>query len=44
MGLLVSRYGAPGEKAPTTYREAFDLTTRRGLGLFGSKNIHELDE
>jgi phospholipase C len=42
MAMMVSRY-APGQPAPTTYREAFELVTRHGLGLFGSKPIKQLD-
>jgi phospholipase C len=36
VGLLASRYGAPGEPVPRTYKEAFDLVQRTGAGLFGS--------
>jgi phospholipase C len=42
MAMMVARY-APGQPAPTTYRQAFDLVTRHGLGLFGSKPIATLD-
>jgi phospholipase C len=43
MAMLVARY-APGEPIPRTYREAFTLVTRYGLGLFGSENIKKLDQ
>ncbi|BDZ46405.1 phosphoesterase [Naasia aerilata] len=36
VGMLLARYGAPGDGVPTTYREAFDLLHRRGTGIFGS--------
>jgi phospholipase C len=34
-GLLTAHYGAAGQPIPQTYRQAFDLVTRSGLGLFG---------
>jgi phospholipase C len=43
MAMMVARY-EPGTPPPTTYREAFNLITRRGLGLFGSESIKQLDE
>lgn len=43
MAMMVARYD-PGAPIPRTYREAFNLVTRHGMGLFGSKNIHELDK
>jgi phospholipase C len=36
LGLLVARYGVPGEKIPETYGEAFDALTEHGQGLFGT--------
>ncbi len=36
MGLLVAQYGRPGEPVPRTYREAYDLVQREGVGLFGA--------
>ncbi|MEO6825829.1 MAG: alkaline phosphatase family protein [Microbacteriaceae bacterium] len=35
VGMLVARYGAPGDRVPRTYREAFEVVNRRGAGLFG---------
>lgn len=35
MGLLVAKYGAPGESEPRTYREAWSLVQKHGKGLFG---------
>jgi phospholipase C len=35
VGLLSARFGPPGEPVPRTYREAFDLVNREGVGLFG---------
>jgi phospholipase C len=43
MGLLVAKYGAPGEPVPTTYRQAFDFIKERGMGLFGSDRIPNLE-
>jgi phospholipase C len=37
MGLLMARYGAPGEKEPGTYRQAWEAVHRHGLGLFGGQ-------
>ncbi|MCU1406566.1 MAG: hypothetical protein JWQ43_2869, partial [Glaciihabitans sp.] len=36
MGLLVGKYGAPGDPVPKTYREASDEVQKHGRGLFGS--------
>jgi phospholipase C len=36
VGLLAARYGAPDEPVPRTYKEAYDLVQRTGVGLFGS--------
>jgi phospholipase C len=36
VGMLVARYGKPGDTVPTTYREAYELLRKRGVGLFGS--------
>jgi len=36
MGLLAAQYGEPGEQVPRTYKEAWDLVQRKGLGLFGT--------
>ena len=35
VGMLVARYGQPGDEVPTTYREAYDLLMKRGTGIFG---------
>jgi phospholipase C len=35
-GMLSAKFGPPGEPVPRTYREAFDLVTREGSGLFGT--------
>jgi phospholipase C len=43
MAMLVARY-EPGAPIPRTYREAFNLVSRHGMGLFGSKNINKLDK
>lgn len=37
VGMLVARYGAPGEPEPRTYREAYEVVNRAGAGLFGSE-------
>lgn len=36
LGLLIARYGKPGEAIPETYGEAFDSLTAHGTGLFGT--------
>lgn len=36
MGLLIARYGKPGETVPDTYGEAFDSLMEHGKGLFGT--------
>lgn len=36
VGLMMARYGDPGEPVPRSYREAFDAVERLGRGLFGS--------
>jgi phospholipase C len=43
MAMLVARY-EPGAPIPRTYREAFNLVNRHGMGLFGSKKIRDLDK
>ncbi|KQX07166.1 MULTISPECIES: alkaline phosphatase family protein [unclassified Leifsonia] len=35
VGLLIAKYGAPGEAEPQTYGDAFDLLQKYGAGLFG---------
>ena len=35
VGMLVAKYGQPGDTVPTTYREAYDLLMKRGTGIFG---------
>ncbi len=34
-GLLIARYGRPGDPVPRTYREAYAAVQRLGAGLFG---------
>lgn len=36
MGLLLARYGDPGEDIPTTYQGAYDALTKHGTSLFSS--------
>ncbi|GAB3128052.1 alkaline phosphatase family protein [Glaciibacter psychrotolerans] len=36
LGLLVARYGEPGQPIPRSYGEAFDALTQHGQGLFGT--------
>ena len=36
IGLLIARFGAPGQSAPDTYGEAFDTLMLHGKGLFGT--------
>ena len=36
LGLLVARYGKPGDEVPDTYGEAFDTLMAHGKGLFGT--------
>ena len=36
VGMLVAKYGQPGDTVPTTYKEAYDLLMKRGVGIFGS--------
>ena len=42
MSLMVAKY-APGTPVPQNYQQAFDLVTSKGLGLFGSKPIAEIN-
>jgi phospholipase C len=43
MGLMVAKYGEPGEPTPETYRQAYNFITKRGLNLFGSSGIPNLE-
>jgi phospholipase C len=36
LGMLLSRYGRPGDPVPTTYGQAYELLERRGRELFGT--------
>jgi phospholipase C len=36
VGMLIAKYGQPGDTVPTTYKEAYDLLMKRGVGIFGS--------
>ncbi|SIN72322.1 alkaline phosphatase family protein [Agromyces cerinus] len=36
LGLLLAKYGEPGEKQPETYAEAYELLHKYGDGLFGA--------
>jgi len=36
VGMLIARYGKDGDEVPTTYRQAYDLLRKRGVGIFGS--------
>ncbi|MET0813241.1 MAG: alkaline phosphatase family protein, partial [Microbacterium sp.] len=36
VGMLVAKYGTPGEPVPKTYREAYEAIDRLGKGLFGA--------
>nr|WP_221420793.1 alkaline phosphatase family protein [Conyzicola lurida] len=36
VGMLIAKYGQPGDTVPSTYREAYDLLMKRGTGIFGS--------
>jgi phospholipase C len=36
MGLLLARYGRPGDDLPTTYEGAYNALLEHGAGLFGS--------
>ena len=36
VGMLIAKYGQPGDTVPTTYKEAYDLLMKRGAGIFGS--------
>jgi phospholipase C len=35
MAMLIAKYGEPGEKVPTTYKQAWEAVHRHGEGLFG---------
>lgn len=35
VGMLIAKYGEPGEKVPTSYREAYDALNKHGQGIFG---------
>ena len=35
VGMLIARYGQPGDTVPTTYKQAYDLLMKRGVGIFG---------
>ncbi|WP_210506213.1 alkaline phosphatase family protein [Naasia sp. SYSU D00057] len=35
VGMLIARYGAPGDTVPATYKEAYELLQKRGKGIFG---------
>jgi phospholipase C len=36
VGMLIAKYGQPGDEVPTSYREAYELLMKRGTGIFGS--------
>ena len=36
VGMLIAKYGKPGDTVPTSYKEAYDLLMKRGVGIFGS--------
>ena len=36
VGMLIAKYGQPGDTVPTSYKEAYDLLMKRGKGIFGS--------
>lgn len=36
LGLLLAKYGTPGEPEPETYADAYELLHRHGIGLFGA--------
>lgn len=38
LGLIIARYGAPGERVPDTYGDAFDALMEHGTGLFGTSD------
>jgi len=38
LGLLIARYGKPGEPVPDTYGDAFDALMTHGTGLFGTRD------
>ena len=36
VGMLIAKYGQPGDEVPTSYHEAYELLMKRGTGIFGS--------
>ncbi|BDI21944.1 alkaline phosphatase family protein [Herbiconiux sp. L3-i23] len=36
VGMLIAKYGKPGDVVPTTYQQAYELLTKRGQDIFGS--------
>ena len=34
--MLIAKYGAPGEKIPATYKEAYEVIQKYGRGVFGA--------
>ncbi|MFD1715917.1 alkaline phosphatase family protein [Amnibacterium flavum] len=36
VGMLIAKYGTKDDKVPTSYKQAYDLLTKRGQDIFGS--------
>jgi phospholipase C len=36
VGMLIAKYGEPGDEVPVTYQQAYELLTKRGQNIFGS--------
>lgn len=37
VGMLIARYGGPGDTVPTTYQQAYELLAKHGKSIFGPR-------